>query len=51
MKTLITQLKIPLDLKERIKKQAENEGLTLSAWIFKELELSLDVEEYHNKYL
>ena len=51
MKTPITPLRMPLDLKERVKKQAAYEGLTLSAWIFKELELSLDTGEYFDKYL
>jgi len=51
MKTPITPLRMPLELKERIKEQASKEGLTLSAWIFKELESSLDVQEIYNRYL
>jgi len=35
MKTPITPIRMPLDLKAAAKKQAEKEGLKLSQWIFK----------------
>ena len=35
MKTPITPLKMPLELKAKAKKQADKEGLSLSQWIYK----------------
>ena len=41
MKTPITPLRMPLDLKEKAKKQAGKENLTLSQWIFKTIKAKL----------
>ena len=41
MKTPITPLKMPLDLKARAKEQADKEGLSLSKWIYKAIENKL----------
>ena len=35
MKTPITPLRMPLDLKAKAKEQAEKEGLKLPQWIYK----------------
>ena len=58
MKTPITPLRMPLDLKERAKKQAKKEGyvdkfgnVRLSPWIFHELEKTLDIKELVDKYI
>ena len=41
---------MPLELKERCKKQAEIESQTLSAWIFEQLEDALIISEYINSH-
>ena len=52
MKTPITPLRMPLELKERAKKQAKKDGYkSLSPWIFYELEKTLDIKELVDKYI
>jgi len=41
MKTPITPLRMPTDLKQAAKKQADKEGLSLSQWIFKTIKNKL----------
>ena len=51
MKTPITPLRMPLDLKARVKKRAAIEDKSLSAWIFENLEKTLDIKELIDKYI
>ena len=51
MKTPITPLRMPLDLKERVKKRAAIEDKSLSAWVFENLEKMLDIKELVDKYI
>jgi hypothetical protein len=46
--TPITPLRMPLELKERAKKQAEREGKTLSQYIFSIIEADLVISEFIN---
>jgi len=41
MKTPITPLRMPLELKEKAKKQAESIGMTLSQYVFLCIEIDL----------
>jgi len=48
MKTPITPLRMPLELKERAKRQAKKQGKTLSAYIFDSLEFRVESDETYN---
>jgi len=50
MKTPITPLRMPLELKEKAKYQASREGLTLSQFVFACIEEHLTREEHLKSY-